>query len=161
MKNILVIIFLIIILLAINMNIYKKEKILNNGKTILLELAPRDPRSIMQGDYMVLSYRIARDLQHKIQNKNGYLVLSISDSNVGEFVRFYSEDKELNDDEVLLRYRQRDSMLKLGAESFFFQEGHAGIYQDAKYGELKVSESGESVLVGLRDAKLNILKPKE
>ena len=34
---------------------------------------------------------------------------------------------------------------------YFFQEGKARIYSEAKYGELKVDESGASVLVGLRD----------
>ncbi|MCI5136696.1 MAG: hypothetical protein D3920_16885 [Candidatus Electrothrix sp. AW2] len=35
------------------------------------------------------------------------------------------------------------------APSFFFQEGDAKLYGEARYGELKVDESGGSVLVGL------------
>lgn len=31
-------------------NIIKNESILNDGKTVLLELRPVDPRSIMQGE---------------------------------------------------------------------------------------------------------------
>jgi uncharacterized membrane-anchored protein len=41
-------------------------------------------------------------------------------------------------------------MKKTSAESFMFQEGHARRYSKARYGELKVSDSGASALVGLR-----------
>ncbi|RJQ16280.1 MAG: hypothetical protein C4560_09865 [Nitrospiraceae bacterium] len=49
--------------------------------------------------------------------------------------------------------------VRLGAESFFFQEGHAEYYSTAKYGELRVSNDGDSVLVGLRDKNLVPLHP--
>ena len=39
-------------------NIIKNESILNDGKTVLLELRPVDPRSIMQGDYMALRFSL-------------------------------------------------------------------------------------------------------
>ena len=61
--------------------------------------------------------------------------------------------------EVIIRYRERAGRVRLGAESFFFQEGHAKHYEDARYAELKLAESGESVLVGLRDADLEPLGP--
>jgi uncharacterized membrane-anchored protein len=55
-------------------------------------------------------------------------------------------------DERLLVYRRSSrGEVRLGAESFFFQEGHADRYANAKYGELKVTNSGETVLVALCD----------
>ena len=42
--------------------------------------------------------------------------------------------------------------IRIGTDAFFFQEGHAARYQGAKFGELRVGASGESVLIGLRDA---------
>ena len=53
-------------------------------------------------------------------------------------------------DEHLLLYRYRGD-LRLGAESFMFQEGDADLYSNARYGELKVDESGASVLIGLAE----------
>ncbi len=47
---------------CLNFLIYKKENILKSGKTVLLKLAPRDPRSLIQGDFMSLRY----DLPTKI-----------------------------------------------------------------------------------------------
>ncbi|HPG30388.1 MAG TPA: GDYXXLXY domain-containing protein [bacterium] len=153
MKKLFILIFLAINLIVINWNIYQKEMILKYGKTIFLELAPVDPRSLMQGDYMRLRYRIAEDIKTKtqIQNKDGYLVLSIDNFGRAEFVRFHSKKIKLNENEILLKYRNRGNILKLGAESFFFQEGKACLYQKAKYGELKVSKSGESLLIDLKN----------
>ena len=144
-----------------NWMIAQKEQVLKNGQTVLLELAPRDPRSLMQGDYMELNYKIigsllsvkTRDMSHL-----GKLVLRLDDKQVAQFVRFH-RDETLNQGELLLVYRRSGLQVRLGAESFFFQEGQAKLYQKARYGELKVAPDGESVLVGLRDEKFNRLGP--
>ena len=55
MKNIkwwIILINLILLLVYFNGSIISKEDLLKNGKLILLELAPVDPRSLKQGDYM-------------------------------------------------------------------------------------------------------------
>ena len=38
--------------------VWSNERILSGGQTVLLELAPVDPRSLMQGDYMALNYAL-------------------------------------------------------------------------------------------------------
>ncbi|MCP3058054.1 GDYXXLXY domain-containing protein [Myxococcus sp. K38C18041901] len=133
--------------------VVQKERVLSTGKGILLELAPRDPRSLMQGDYMVLDYALTRDLNDKRESfpHDGVLVLKLDGDGVGTFARMDSPDVPLAPDEHRLRYRIRDSRFRLGAESFFFQEGHAGRYQRARYAELKTADNGNSVLAGLRD----------
>jgi uncharacterized membrane-anchored protein len=47
-----------------------------------------------------------------------------------------------------------------GADSFFFQEGDADIYAQAKYSVLRVDDDGDSILVGLTDEHRNMLKPR-
>lgn len=44
-------------------NIIKNESILNDGETVLLELRPVDPRSIMQGDYMALRFSLGDEVR--------------------------------------------------------------------------------------------------
>ena len=39
-----------------------KERVVADGTPVLLELAPVDPRSLIQGDYMQLDYALARNL---------------------------------------------------------------------------------------------------
>jgi uncharacterized membrane-anchored protein len=131
--------------------IVQKEALLATGKPVLLELGPRDPRSLMQGDYMVLEYAISRERGwDRGSSRDGHLVLRLDEHGVGKFVRLHEPSTPLAPDEFLLRYRVRDRRVRLGAEAFFFQEGHARLYDAARYGELRVAANGTSVLVGLR-----------
>ena len=61
-KWIIIIINLIILLGFFNNSILQKEKLLTDGQLVLLELAPVDPRSLMQGDYMRLNYDISNNI---------------------------------------------------------------------------------------------------
>lgn len=149
------------ILVAINWQIARKQATLRDGRTVLLKLAPRDPRSLIQGDYMALQYEIAADpqLRSAVENvADGKLVLHLDDTGVASFERVY-DGGALAPDETLLRFRNRGAFdgIRLGAESFLFQEGHAERYSTAKYGELRVDPSGTSILVGLRDDNLQPL----
>jgi uncharacterized membrane-anchored protein len=137
------------VLVAVNYLIVTKENTLANGRTMLLQLAPVDPRSLIQGDYMQLRYGIIRDIPKARLNKDkGHIVVSLDENSVARYVRVYRGGK-LQEGECLLFYRNRGE-LRLGAESFMFQEGDADLYSKAKYGELKVDDSGVSVLAGLR-----------
>lgn len=150
----------IVILAAVNGLIVHKERILDSGTTVFLRLVPRDPRSLFQGDYMVLTYDIANripEAELRKQTLSGLIVISRDDNGVARFERFHS-GAPLAAGELLLRYRRR-GRLRLGAESFFFQEGHASFYERARYGELRVAPSGVSVLVGLRGEKFEKLGP--
>jgi uncharacterized membrane-anchored protein len=136
--------------------ILQKENLLRKGRTVLLELAPRDPRSLMQGDYMDLDYGLSRRLRElKELPKNGYAVLKNDEKGVAVFQRLHAGES-LGPGEFLLRFRNRGFRTRIGAESFFFQEGQAGRFQLARYGELRVDDRGGVLLSGLRD---NDLKP--
>ncbi len=157
MRRLLIIVMAVIVLAMVNFEIYKKEQLLAEGTTVLLELAPVDPRSLMQGDYMILAYSIARE--HIKVEQDGYFVIERDSKQVAKFKRIDDKETPLQSEEMLLRFRKRGHSIRLGAESFFFQEGHAKYYNKARYGELRVSSSGESVLIGLRDAALKRLGP--
>ena len=159
MRRLLVFLMAIVVLAIVNFEIYQKEQLLAEGTTVLLELAPVDPRSLMQGDYMILRYKIASLPELRAVKKDGYLVIEPDDKQVAHFKRIYNEGSPLQANEILLRFRKRGHNIQLGAESFFFQEGHAKYYNNARYGELRVAPSGESVLVGLRDDELRSLAP--
>jgi len=151
MRTKMILIVVIIMILFANFIIYKKEMLIRNGNRILLKLAPVDPRSLIQGDYMTLRYEITRLIESKKLPKDGYIVLTKDDNDIGHFIKIYDQSSELKPEEFLLRYRKRGYKIKIGAESFFFQEGYAKYFEKAKYGELKISSSGDSVLTGLFD----------
>ncbi|HYV45263.1 MAG TPA: GDYXXLXY domain-containing protein [Myxococcaceae bacterium] len=145
---------LALVLLAVNGLVASKEWLLQRGDVLLLPLEKRDPRSLMQGDYMTLNYALSRDaLAAQPQPpRDGHLVVKVGEDRIATFARFHAGEP-LQPGEHLLRYRRREEAgaLRLGAESFFFQEGHAGLYSRARYGVLRVTASGDSVLEGLAD----------
>ena len=142
----------LLVIVAVNFLIAKKEDTLANGRTMLLALAPVDPRSLVQGDYMVLRYAMAGEISKARLGEKGCVVVSLDENDVAKFVRVHAGER-LGAGEHLLVYRNRGG-LRLGAESFLFQEGDAARYANARYGELKVDAAGSSVLVGLRGADL-------
>jgi uncharacterized membrane-anchored protein len=131
-----------------------KERVLAAGTPVLLELAPVDPRSLIQGDYMALNYALTRQLADSQQGwpRTGRIVVALDERGVARFVRRYEPGAALGPGEHLLLYRSRGGRLRVGTDAFYFQEGHAPRYRGARYGELRVSPSGTSVLVGLRDS---------
>jgi uncharacterized membrane-anchored protein len=147
---------LLLVVVVLVVQVIRKEQVLAHGTSVLLELAPVDPRSLIQGDYMVLDYAVSREARlagdTDSRPSEGRLVLRLDENGVGRFVRHDSPGTPLAPGELLLRYKVRQGRVRLGAESFFFQEGHADRYAQAKYGELRVAGDGSSVLVGLRDS---------
>jgi uncharacterized membrane-anchored protein len=137
-----------------------KEHILATGQPVYLELEPRDPRSLMQGDYMVLRYAMEDGVValHPPRGK-GTLVVSIDERGVASLVRLdlAARGQPLAANEQRLRFRylpDGEPLVRIGAESFFFEEGAADVYANARYGKLVADAAGRSVLVGLADENL-------
>lgn len=159
-SRILIIVNLLLLLGYFNWSVFKKEQTLKDGQLVLLELAPVDPRSLMQGDYMRLNYKeSASDLKDEKTTSRGYAILSTDSNQVGKIIRLQESLEPANDGELIVKYKLINGRLVLGAESFFFEEGQDTLYQRAKYGGLKVDGKGESLLVGLYDGDLELIRP--
>ncbi|WP_156305883.1 GDYXXLXY domain-containing protein [Sphingobacterium endophyticum] len=143
---------LIGLLIYFNYSISQKEQILKVGELVLLKLAPVDPRSLMQGDYMQLSYEISQNLILDSIPKRGYVVLRMDKNAVGHRIRYQPTRLPLNSGELLIEFTRPDNWnLNIGSESYFFEEGTGDRYEKAVYGGLKIDEKGNSLLVGLYD----------
>lgn len=59
-------VFVIALLGAVNYKVQQFEDVLATGKPVVLKIAPVDPRSLMQGDYMVLNYAILSQFQQSL-----------------------------------------------------------------------------------------------
>ena len=158
-SRILIIANLILLLGYFNWSVYQKEQTLKYGQLVLLQLAPVDPRSLMQGDYMRLNYKEASsDLLNKQTDTRGYAILRTDSNQVGEIVRLQNTLEPVNDNELVIKYKIINRLLFLGAESFFFEEGQDTLYQKAVYGGLKVDDKGQSLLVGLYDEDFHLIQ---
>ena len=153
MRNIIVVATLVITLIVVNWSIYKKEQLLADGKIVYLKLAPVDPRSLMQGDYMSLRYDIVSKVSNALNSDNishdGVVELTLDDAGVGTFLRIVGSvgTKE----GVFVHFRQRDGRIKIATNAYFFEEGSAHQLEKAEYGKFRVNHNGELLLVSLVD----------
>lgn len=154
---------LALVLVLANREIRKHEDVIETGTQILLELRPVDPRSLIQGDYMLLRYADhvfpSREVLES-QPGRGTLVLTIDETGVGSFARI-DDGTPLAANEIRLQYKHRTMWGEpsIGAETFNFEEGQDELYAGARYGVLRVDESGSSVLVGLADEQRALIRP--
>jgi uncharacterized membrane-anchored protein len=146
----------VLFLAVLNGVIYSREQLLASGRVVLLELAPVDPRSLMQGDYMALRFGTADIISREKGLADGRLIVRLDERGVGQFVR-RDNGEPLAEREVAMRYRVRDGQVKFASNAFFFQEGRAADFQSARYGEFRVARSGDSLLTGLRGRNLEPL----
>ena len=157
-KWMIILINLAIVLSLFHISMSKKETLLSDGTLVLLELAPVDPRSLIQGDYMDLRYAIARDGNNDDIGKRGYIVVTINDIGVAQKVRIQSSTTPKSEGEYLINYTKESWNMNIGSESFFFQEGEGEKYEKAEYGGVKIDNEGNSLLIGLYDEKLNLIE---
>ena len=149
---------LLALLLYLGWYVNQKETILSEGQLVLLELAPVDPRSLMQGDYMVLNYAISRGLPSDSIQKRGYVVVTLDENGVAVRQRLQAGTSPLAAGELLLNYTGDRWQINVGAESYFFEEGSAETFEVAKYGGLRIDNKGNSLLVGLYDEERRLLE---
>jgi uncharacterized membrane-anchored protein len=162
---------LALVLAVANGGIWQREKLLASGKVVILELAPVDPRSLMQGDYMALNFAASREVTRLRlggesrrddasilgYEPDGYVMLARDERGVAQPLRIQSEVHPHTEGEVPLRYRVRNNGVRIVTNAYFFPEGQAERYQVAKYGELRVAEDGEALLVRMLGADLQPL----
>jgi len=167
------VIALVIVLGLVNWSIAGKEKHLAEGKVIYLELAPVDPRSLMQGDYMALDYQVARAVykalpkrteeyrrwRHNVAASDGHTIVVLDENKVASF-KTISAGQAPEKNEILLKYRVRNGAVKFATNAFFFQEGHAKYYTSARYGQFRVDDKGELLLVGMYDKQFKKIEAK-
>ncbi|HEX8309241.1 MAG TPA: GDYXXLXY domain-containing protein [Allosphingosinicella sp.] len=159
MRKGLILIAGLVILALVNLAIYQRERLLTEGRIVLLRLAPVDPRSLMQGDYMRLNFEVAGQAfpaAASASRADGHVVVLLDHNGVGRFRRL-GEARRLAPGEVALRYRVRDGRPKFATNAYFFEEGQAKRYAGAAFGEFRVGADGEMILTGLRGPRLEKL----
>ena len=161
---------LALVLVVMTRNIIKYENHLATGDTVLLALAPVDPRGFMQGDYMTLSYALERDVFAALNkdpgsyptNEEGYVIVALDQHNVGQLVRLAAnQSKNLASNEIAIYYRIRNGTMQLATNAFFFQEGHGEAFEAAEYGLFRVNDKGEPLLTNLVDDDFKVISPKQ
>ena len=142
-----------------------KERTLRSGQLVLLQLAPVDPRSLLQGDYMDLRYELLRYADNDVvDGGETFAVVRLDDNGVGYLLRMSPTHDGLAAGEYALRVERHEaglwnrSGLHIGADSYFFEEGKANVFSRATYGGLRLDGRGGAVLAGLYDKNFTLLE---
>jgi len=162
MRRALAIVAGVVLLAAANFSIGQLERMRTSGRVVFLELAPVDPRSILQGDYMALRFAVEDTALGRMPQgelRDGKLVVRLDPRGVARFVR-RDDGRPLAAGEIPLRYRVRAGRVRFATNAYFFQEGFAETYQGARYGEFRAGPSGDLLLTHMRDQNLARLGPE-
>lgn len=166
---------------VVNVGIAQRERVLREGTVLLLELAPADPRSLMQGDYMRLRFAAAEAIEEAMDPRcanattpdvvaganariecrramqsphiaDGYAVFAVGGDEIGRYKRLQPAAAPTSANEIAVRVRVRGwEGVRIASNAWFFAEGEAERWQPARYGELRVGGDGTALLTGLRD----------
>lgn len=149
-----------LILAVVNLAIWQNERLIKQGETLLLELAPVDPRSLMQGDYMALRFAMVDAIRQQLKTPdkrfNGQVIVQLDADKRASLVGL-DTGATLEQGQLRLQFRLRNNQIKFATNAFFFQEGTGSLYQQAKYGLFRVNAEGQLLLTHLVDAELQTL----
>lgn len=148
------------VLAVANIGIWQKENLIAHGQPVFVELAPADPRSLMQGDFMRLNFSLPGDVgamsDEIVSAARPHVVARRDERGIATVLRLHT-DAPLAANELLIELAPKDGRWILVSDAWFFKEGEASRWEKAKYGEFRVEPSGRALLVGLRGAKLEAL----
>jgi len=172
----LVVLGLVLILGFINWSILSKENHLSNGDIAILKLAPVDPRSLMQGDYMTLTFSLANQIYNKLPKteeyqgwrrsadaNDGFVKVILDNNKLASFDSLHENfnQSDINPETLFMRFRVRQGRVIFATNAFFFQEGHAKFYETAQYGQFRVDAKGELLLEAMLDSKFEKIIPPD
>lgn len=160
---------LLLVIAVMTVNVAKYETHLATGETVLLALAPVDPRGFIQGDYMALRYALEDEVFAALNkdpgsypiNSEGYIIVAVDDNSIGQFVALADDKPDtLAINQMALYYRIRNGSMKLATNAFFFQEGQAEAFEAAEYGRFRVNDKGEPLLTAMVDGNFIMIEAK-
>jgi uncharacterized membrane-anchored protein len=150
----------LLVLLVANGAIWQKENLIAQGQPLFVPLAPVDPRSLMQGDYMSLRFAFSDGVRVAdtalAAGQRPFVVAKRDARGIATAVR-PDLGMPLADDELRIELAPKNGDWVLVTDAWFFKEGEAERWAQAKYGEFRVGKDSRALLVGLRGADLKAL----
>ena len=141
----------VLVLGAVNWSIVAKERIKTQGERIYLALAPVDPRSLMQGDYMALRFELASNISAEAE---GSAPLFVDARGIATLRSRVPPPPSCAFAIACAMARSGSAPMRTSS-----RKARAERYQGARYGEFRIDrDSGEAVLVSLADENLKSLR---
>jgi uncharacterized membrane-anchored protein len=141
--------------------VWQKEQLIAQGKPAFVELAPVDPRSLMQGDYMILGWRMpdaVRSQLDSMQTTQRPRVAAQRDARqVLRITRLLQPGQAPAAGEELIELSPKGGRWVIVTDAWYFREGEAKRWESARFGEFRLLPDGRALLVGLRGPELQPL----
>ena len=141
--------------------IWQKQELIARGQPVFVSLAPVDPRSLMQGDYMRLNFVVPVELLDAPPSATAErpkVVARRDERGVASLLRVVKQGETLAADEFLFELTPKGGRWILVSDAWFFREGEAERWAQARFGEFRVMPDGRALLVGMADEKLQAIK---
>ena len=182
-KPLIALLIALLMLSPLNYKVWQFENVLATGKSVVLKIAPVDPRSLMQGDYMSLNYAILQDIAaqlndepdqlndeqtseedtwqitRKPQPKRIYALIHQNERGVATLCRVEkTKPTDFTDCEpsLYLPINNTGWSPALPSQEYFFAEGKGQYYAQAEYAEYRFKD-GILLLARLLDQDLKPL----
>lgn len=144
-------------LLTVDYSIARKQRLIAKGRPVYVKLAPVDPRSLMQGDFMRLSYdlpgvgwRGRGDAEPPmLWGARPRVAVTLDAQGVAQEPKLLAPGDAPPPGTLVLTLTPKDGGWTFVSDAWFFKEGEAARWQAAKYGEFRVDEDGRALLVGV------------
>jgi len=151
---------LLAVLAVANVGIWQKEQLIRDGRPVFVELAPVDPRSLMQGDFMRLNFNLPGEPAERragmLRVDRPKVLARIDERGVATLLRMADGTAPVAG-ELGIELAPKDGRWILVTDAWFFAEGEAERWARARYGEFRVDGQGRALLVGLRGPTLEPL----
>lgn len=147
-------------LAVVNLGIHDKEDTIANGRPVFIRLAPVDPRSLMQGDYMALNFEMAPELNTELHDTSRLTRPKVAgpiDANGVVRLQVMADKAAASDLIIELSPGKRGWVVV--TDAWFFKEGDGERWSKARYGEFRVMPDGRALLVGMADQDLRPIQP--
>ncbi|HVZ44319.1 MAG TPA: GDYXXLXY domain-containing protein [Ramlibacter sp.] len=141
-----------------NYAIRRNESLIAEGGKVFVRLAPVDPRSLMQGDYMRLDFQLPASVETQVQGlvalERPFVVVKLDERRVAQPLRIVRNVETVAPDEMPIELTPKGGRWTLVSDAWFFREGDGKRWQAARYAEFRVLPDGRALLVGLADENL-------
>jgi len=148
------------VIAAVNVGIWQKEALIAQGRPVFIELGPVDPRSLMQGDYMRIAFRLPPDLIRTLALRRDTIrprVVGRIDARGVVELQGLDQGLPLASGDIAIELTRRGNGWTVVTDAWYFKEGEAERWARARYGEFRVDANGRALLVGMRGPALEAL----
>lgn len=144
----------------VNGLIWQKEDLIAHGRPVFVSLAPADPRSLIQGDFMRIAYALPSPTVEGLVGpwqQRPRVEGAIDARGVLGPARELAPGEAPTPGRQVLELSPVNGRWTLVSDAWYFEEGQEPVFRQAAYGEFRVMPDGRALLVGLADKDLRRL----